>query len=70
MRAWISVINLLLNIRRLAQICRKYERLFWVSQGLLAIASIFTLLIPQRLQGLMVLEMLLGDRQHLASSIH
>jgi len=37
---------LLPNIRRFVTIYKGYERPFWVAQGLLAIATLFTLLIP------------------------
>ncbi|MEO1069780.1 MAG: ABC transporter ATP-binding protein [Cyanobacteria bacterium J06638_6] len=37
---------MLQNLRRFVTIYRGYERPFWVSQGLLAIATVFTLLIP------------------------
>lgn len=40
------------NLRRFITIYRGYERPFWVSQGLLAISTVFTLLIPLMTQTL------------------
>ncbi|MEO1211389.1 MAG: ABC transporter ATP-binding protein [Cyanobacteria bacterium J06638_20] len=55
-------LNVLPSIRRFIQIYRGYERPFWTSQGLLAIAAIFTLLIPLMTQSLIDDGILLGDR--------
>jgi len=57
-----NFIDFLPNIRRFIQIYRGYERPFWVSQILLAIASIFTLLIPLMTQSLIDKGILVGDR--------
>ncbi|MEO1145511.1 MAG: ABC transporter ATP-binding protein [Cyanobacteria bacterium J06638_22] len=57
-----NFLNVLPNIRRFIQIYRGYERPFWVSQGLLAIAALFTLLIPLMTQSLIDDGILVGDR--------
>ncbi|XWK89655.1 MAG: ABC transporter ATP-binding protein [Phormidium sp.] len=57
------------NFRRFITIYRGYERPFWVSQILLAIANIFTLLIPLMTQELIDEGLLGGDRNALGQSV-
>lgn len=57
------------NFRRFITIYRGYERPFWVSQILLAIANIFTLLIPLMTQKLIDEGLLGGDREALQQSV-
>ncbi|MFB2834843.1 ABC transporter ATP-binding protein [Floridanema evergladense] len=57
------------NFRRFITIYRGYERPFWVSQILLAIATIFTLLIPLMTQQLVDKGLLGGDRNALEQSV-
>jgi ATP-binding cassette subfamily B protein len=53
---------MLQNLRRFVTIYRGYERPFWVSQGLLAIATIFTLLIPLMTESLLDDGVLQGNQ--------
>jgi len=57
------------NVRRFITIYKGYERPFWVSQGLLAIATIFTLLIPLMVQSLIDQGLLQGDRDATVQSV-
>lgn len=57
------------NFRRFITIYRGYERPFWVSQLLLAIANIFTLLIPLMTQQLIDKGLLGGDQNALEQSV-
>lgn len=57
------------NFRRFITIYRGYERPFWVSQVLLAIANIFTLLIPLMTQELIDEGLLGGDQNALGQSV-
>ncbi|MGA9379748.1 MAG: ABC transporter ATP-binding protein [Phormidium sp.] len=57
------------NFRRFITIYRGYERPFWVSQILLAIANIFTLLIPLMTQQLIDEGLLNGDQNALEQSV-
>jgi ABC-type multidrug transport system fused ATPase/permease subunit len=60
---------LLPNIRRFITIYKGYERPFWVSQGLLAIATLFTLLIPLMTQSLIDQGLMQGDRDATVQSV-
>jgi ATP-binding cassette subfamily B protein len=53
---------MLQNLRRFVTIYRGYERPFWISQGLLAIATIFTLLIPLMTESLLDDGVLQGNQ--------
>jgi ATP-binding cassette subfamily B protein len=57
------------NVRRFITIYKGYERPFWVSQGLLAIATLFTLLIPLMVQSLIDRGLLPGDRDATVQSV-
>ncbi|MFQ4138560.1 ABC transporter ATP-binding protein [Nodosilinea sp. PGN35] len=57
------------NLRRFIAIYRGYERPFVVSQVLLAIATLFTLLIPLMTQTLLDEGILLGDRNATVNSV-
>lgn len=57
------------NLQRFITIYRGYERPFWVSQGLLAIATLFTLLIPLMTQQLIDQGLLPGDRNATVQSV-
>jgi ATP-binding cassette subfamily B protein len=57
------------NVRRFITIYKGYERPFWVSQGLLAIATLFTLLIPLMVQTLMDQGLMQGDRDATVQSV-
>lgn len=57
------------NFRRFITSYRGYERPFWVSQILLAIANIFTLLIPLMTQELIDEGLLGGDQNALGQSV-
>lgn len=57
------------NVRRFITIYKGYERPFWVSQGLLAIATVFTLLIPLMVQSLIDQGLLQGDRDATVQSV-
>lgn len=57
------------NVRRFITIYKGYERPFWVSQGLLAIATLFTLLIPLMVQTLIDQGLMQGDRDATVQSV-
>lgn len=57
------------NLRRFITIYRGYERPFWVSQVLLAIATIFTLLIPLMTQSLLDEGLLKGNEDATINSV-
>jgi ATP-binding cassette subfamily B protein len=57
------------NLSRFITIYRGYERPFWVSQLLLALATIFTLLIPLMTQSLLDEGLLKGDQQATLNSV-
>jgi ATP-binding cassette subfamily B protein len=57
------------SIRRFIAIYKGYERPFWVSQALLAIATIFTLLIPLMTQSLIDQGLAQGDRDATVQSV-
>lgn len=57
------------NLKRFIAIYRGYTRPFFISQVLLAIATLFTLLIPLMTQKLLDDGLLKGDRDATVSSV-
>jgi len=57
------------NVRRFITIYKGYERPFWVSQVLLAIATLFTLLIPLMTQSLLDEGLLKGNEDATINSV-